>query len=136
VRKKPSLREADIQHIQDLYFEEGWSQNEINDQYFGHSNSGYVSHIINGDVISLEAFLAPKLKRMQDSITFPKNKRQRSARRTREKHPMTKLTWQKVATARKQYFAGKITQKDIAQRLDIAQSTVCRFLNGSKWKQQ
>lgn len=136
-RKKPSLREKDIQLIQDLYFEEGWSQNDINEEFFGHSNSGYVSHIVNGQVISLEAFLAPKQRKMTHNIKprMHEPKQGTILRAKREKLPGTKLSWAKAQAIRASYFAGMETQTALSKKFGICQSGICRILAGAIWKQ-
>lgn len=50
----------------------------------------------------------------------------------RAKHPLAKLTPQKVRRIKEQYAAGKL-QREIADRYGIKQGQVSRIVNGKRW---
>jgi DNA-binding transcriptional regulator LsrR (DeoR family) len=51
-----------------------------------------------------------------------------------ERHPDARLTDKKVAELRRLYAETNVTQAELAERFEVAQSTVCNVLARRTWK--
>lgn len=50
-----------------------------------------------------------------------------------EWHGRAVLTWEKVRAIRKEYQAGRITQRQLAKHWGVSQTTIHRILTNKNW---
>lgn len=60
-------------------------------------------------------------------------KKGRRARLNGEKNPQAKLNWEMVKAIRQEYQKGTITQRDLAEKYNTKQPTVCGILKNTDW---
>jgi DNA-binding transcriptional regulator LsrR (DeoR family) len=46
------------------------------------------------------------------------------------------LTWKEVRAIRRDASCGRLTQRQIAEKYGVSQSTVCRVVNETNWKER
>lgn len=121
--------------INKLYWEDGYSQYKIADMF--DCNQSHISRIVRGIACSYHCMLTDKLAKLKSNIKPLKHEavQAKTMRAKRHRLHSTKLTWAKVVRIRKMYFSGKITQKELAKKFGLNQSTISRIISGDKWKE-
>ncbi len=50
-----------------------------------------------------------------------------------EEHGRAKLTWEQVQEIRKLYAEGKMSQRELAKKFGVSQTTIFRICHGKNW---
>ena len=50
-----------------------------------------------------------------------------------EDHGMSRLTWERVRNIRTDYASRKMTQRELAKREGVSQTTIYRIINNINW---
>jgi DNA-binding MarR family transcriptional regulator len=124
MRRAPRLCNRDLETIDRLYYDEGYTQKDI--AVMANYDQGGISRIVNGiSCPSRENLLAKKLATLHDNRNaYAGNRRLPSSR---------KLTTKSVRLIRRMYFSGGFSQKGLAAIFAVAQSTISRIVRGEKW---
>lgn len=53
-----------------------------------------------------------------------------------EDHSQAKLNWEQVREIRARYSAGCLTMMELGAAYGVSDSTICKIVNGNKWKEK
>jgi len=133
-RKKGYISAETYSKIYEMYWDENWEQPILSEIF--NVDQGHISRIVNNKAFPYQRLLFDKKNKMEKTIipspTEPKQAKVLRAKR--EKLRCTKLTWKKVEQIRTDYFSGRTTQKKLAKKFGVNQSTITELVRGITWK--
>src|ERR1700686_338805 len=134
MKKHSRLTPLQFHHMNELFWD-GIFQPDIAKLY--DCDQSHVSRIVNDIARGRHHMLFNKLIKLNGNIKplLHEPLQAKTLRAKRGKLHTTKLTWNKVVRIRELYFSGKMTQKELSIMFGVHQSTICRIIAGTKWKQ-
>lgn len=109
----------------------GISQRSIADKM--NCSQPHISRIISGKSLGFMHLIEQKFKKVK-VIIIPKVNESEKFRNKRLIHEKlaTKMTWNQVLKVREDYFNGKKTQCELAERFGVSQGYISKIVSGKK----